>query len=131
MWFFLFLSSRRRHTRCALVTGVQTCALPICCYRTSRGPRHHVFTLPCWPSMIFFAWRALFAVTVTSKLSRTATVEIFAWNCLLILSPDSGRQYAARSEEHTSELQSLMRISYPVLCFKKNKKNRMNHNVKT
>src|SRR3546814_5421526 len=27
-WFFLF-SSRRRHTRCALVTGVQTCALPI------------------------------------------------------------------------------------------------------
>src|SRR3546814_3933564 len=27
---FFFLSSRRRHTRCALVTGVQTCALPIC-----------------------------------------------------------------------------------------------------
>src|SRR3546814_6168494 len=26
----LLLSSRRRHTRCALVTGVQTCALPIC-----------------------------------------------------------------------------------------------------
>src|SRR3546814_16197165 len=30
LWFFF--SSRRRHTRCALVTGVQTCALPI-----SRG----------------------------------------------------------------------------------------------
>src|SRR3546814_2089382 len=35
MWFvfivfiFFFFSSRRRHTRCALVTGVQTCALPI------------------------------------------------------------------------------------------------------
>src|SRR3546814_8235324 len=28
MFFFCF-SSRRRHTRCALVTGVQTCALPI------------------------------------------------------------------------------------------------------
>src|SRR3546814_7793664 len=27
-WYFCF-SSRRRHTRCALVTGVQTCALPI------------------------------------------------------------------------------------------------------
>src|SRR3546814_6006422 len=27
--FFVFFSSRRRHTRCALVTGVQTCALPI------------------------------------------------------------------------------------------------------
>src|SRR3546814_16870473 len=31
MFFYLvfFFSSRRRHTRCALVTGVQTCALPI------------------------------------------------------------------------------------------------------
>src|SRR3546814_3455461 len=27
--FFFFFSSRRRHTSCALVTGVQTCALPI------------------------------------------------------------------------------------------------------
>src|SRR3546814_4511546 len=27
--FIFFFSSRRRHTRCALVTGVQTCALPI------------------------------------------------------------------------------------------------------
>src|SRR3546814_9489200 len=37
---FFFFSSRRRHTRCALVTGVQTCALPI--YRpfgTTDGPR--------------------------------------------------------------------------------------------
>src|SRR3546814_20918434 len=31
MWnCVFFFSSRRRHTRCALVTGVQTCALPIC-----------------------------------------------------------------------------------------------------
>src|SRR3546814_21196633 len=30
LWFIFFVvSSRRRHTRCALVTGVQTCALPI------------------------------------------------------------------------------------------------------
>src|SRR3546814_459488 len=29
MFCFFFFSSRRRHTRCALVTGVQTCALPI------------------------------------------------------------------------------------------------------
>src|SRR3546814_7816732 len=49
-----FFSSRRRHTRCALVTGVQTCALPIsfalpagacplpggwsCCLLRVRGP---------------------------------------------------------------------------------------------
>src|SRR3546814_4914032 len=31
------------------------------------------------------------------------------------------RQFAARSEEHTSELQSLMRISYAVFCLKKKK----------
>src|SRR3546814_6410239 len=29
MLMMFFVSSRRRHTRCALVTGVQTCALPI------------------------------------------------------------------------------------------------------
>src|SRR3546814_9071131 len=32
----------------------------------------------------------------------------------------------ARSEEHTSELQSLMRISYAVFCLKKKQKNRTN-----
>src|SRR3546814_2337129 len=36
-----FFSSRRRHTSCALVTGVQTCALPIspCCRWASSGRR--------------------------------------------------------------------------------------------
>src|SRR3546814_2313714 len=33
-----FFSSRRRHTRCALVTGVQTCALPI--FGAFAGLRH-------------------------------------------------------------------------------------------
>src|SRR3546814_1068780 len=32
-----FFSSRRRHTRCALVTGVQTCALPISFYEAVPG----------------------------------------------------------------------------------------------
>src|SRR3546814_5404984 len=32
-----FFSSRRRHTRCALVTGVQTCALPIYRCRAAQG----------------------------------------------------------------------------------------------
>src|SRR3546814_5754260 len=36
----VFFSSRRRHTRCALVTGVQTCALPI--YVVTTG----TFTIP-------------------------------------------------------------------------------------
>src|SRR3546814_1565899 len=34
-----------------------------------------------------------------------------------------GLAYARRSEEHTSELQSLMRISYAVFCLKKKKTN--------
>src|SRR3546814_2560254 len=34
----LFCSSRRRHTRCALVTGVQTCALPIYVYVSTLQP---------------------------------------------------------------------------------------------
>src|SRR3546814_5533370 len=34
-----------------------------------------------------------------------------------------GRNRAGRSEEHTSELQSLMRISYAVFCLKKKKEN--------
>src|SRR3546814_10553354 len=33
----------------------------------------------------------------------------------------------ARSEEHTSELQSLMRISYAVFCLKKKKQNKQHH----
>src|SRR3546814_9219917 len=36
--------------------------------------------------------------------------------------PRQGRNEQARSEEHTSELQSLMRISYAVFCLKKKKK---------
>src|SRR3546814_7973678 len=38
--------------------------------------------------------------------------------------PPKARVY--RSEEHTSELQSLMRISYAVFCLKKKKTNRTN-----
>src|SRR3546814_1910002 len=35
--------------------------------------------------------------------------------------------YSGRSEEHTSELQSLMRISYAVFCLKKKKNNNETH----
>src|SRR3546814_17372208 len=37
---YFFFSSRRRHTRCALVTGAQTCALPICIGITSEAVVH-------------------------------------------------------------------------------------------
>src|SRR3546814_6048692 len=41
MFWLFFFSSRRRHTRCALVTGVQTCALPIlrAAFDPAGGPR--------------------------------------------------------------------------------------------
>src|SRR3546814_420712 len=37
-YLVFFFSSRRRHTRCALVTGVQTCALPICSIGSGANP---------------------------------------------------------------------------------------------
>src|SRR3546814_15743410 len=40
----LFFSSRRRHTRCALVTGVQTCALPISRQQDNAEPRERQMT---------------------------------------------------------------------------------------
>src|SRR3546814_6053236 len=42
---------------------------------------------------------------------------------LIAVALDSNRDLRVRSEEHTSELQSLMRISYAVFCLKKNKHN--------
>src|SRR3546814_10272140 len=55
VFFFFFFSSRRRHTSCALVTGVQTCALPISgCYRgrrraTGTGRAARALGRNCWP----------------------------------------------------------------------------------
>src|SRR3546814_7079373 len=43
------------------------------------------------------------------------------WSRLARPSPSASAQGSARSEEHTSELQSLMRISYAVFCLKKKK----------
>src|SRR3546814_8198114 len=43
VYIIFFLSSRRRHTRCALVTGVQTCALPIFNPACSSPPWREIF----------------------------------------------------------------------------------------
>src|SRR3546814_3423735 len=50
---------------------------------------------------------------------RTARREVLAFRDL---------QAAQRSEEHTSELQSLMRISYAVFCLKKKKNTTQQYN---
>src|SRR3546814_5242527 len=55
------------------------------------------------------------------KRLQTAGVTA-AWQVPLFL-PTRFLDARTRSEEHTSELQSLMRISYAVFCLKKKKKN--------
>src|SRR3546814_1066144 len=45
-----------------------------------------------------------------------------------VVMSDHEAEPARRSEEHTSELQSLMRISYAVFCLKKKNKLRKQHN---
>src|SRR3546814_5992202 len=44
---------------------------------------------------------------------------------------DGAFEFERRSEEHTSELQSLMRISYAVFCLKKKTPNHLNHTTAT
>src|SRR3546814_7994633 len=71
---------------------------------------------------------------------RTGAAELQPWpqeyGCGRGEAPPSHRQArragGSRSEEHTSELQSLMRISYAVFCLKKKKhtkKTKINHNT--
>src|SRR3546814_14627351 len=54
MFFILFFSSRRRHTRCALVTGVQTCARPISKVVATNGEpaSGRISTTPLAPTRI-------------------------------------------------------------------------------
>src|SRR3546814_2923787 len=48
---------------------------------------------------------------------------------VLMLAPNIGDRGGDRSEEHTSELQSLMRISYAVFCLKKKKRYFANRSI--
>src|SRR3546814_7691694 len=119
-----FFSSRRRHTRCALVTGVQTCALPISA--TDHGhPSAATADLDRADAERLYA-------KVRSGDFTAAEAELFRAQMLTEMarmSLDDGMTLQIhpgvyrRSEEHTSELQSLMRISYAVFCLKKKKTN--------
>src|SRR3546814_7870091 len=54
---------------------------------------------------------------------RPGAAPAAAGRCAAVLGPDAARHLRRpRSEEHTSELQSLMRISYAVFCLKKKTK---------
>src|SRR3546814_1987325 len=67
---FFFLSSRSRHTRCALVTGVQTCALPISGWYFGIWIAHTVFALP----FCIFLLRNFF-ITLPRDLIEAARVD--------------------------------------------------------
>src|SRR3546814_1567172 len=104
--FDFFCSSRRRHTRCALVTGVQTCALPI-----SRGstPMPDA-VIPGRNPAPGYARKPDHIVSLKPAGQRV-TVRLGGE---VIAETDRAVLCEERSEEHTSELQSLMRISYDV-----------------
>src|SRR3546814_1396694 len=125
-----FVSSRRRHTRCALVTGVQTCALPICL--TIKVSMRTTSYTPL-VSIIDLLMDAVFAVDADAYVvfASASCERIFGYtpqemvgkNMFDMMAPEDRERtrqsvVEVRSEEHTSELQSLMRIPYAVFCLK-------------
>src|SRR3546814_5517743 len=144
MYSGFFFSSRRRHTRCALVTGVQTCALPISEERELPVGEigDIVLRLPLAPGCLPTLWRrhghfqdaylsqhpGYYTTGDAGLVDADGFVHVMSRVDDIInvaghrLSTGAIEQIvAARSEEHTSELQSLMRISYAVFCLKKKK----------
>src|SRR3546814_4986336 len=133
---FFFFSSRRRHTSCALVTGVQTCALPISAPGSQgilqRGGigmfrRQPVIEREDGDAEPFGQPRGDCPMGARRAADIAAAMQVQqhpAAPGLLRPQPFAThrRLDALRSEEHTSELQSLMRISYAVFCLKKKKK---------
>src|SRR3546814_2258316 len=79
--------------------------------RIRRKSQRHCSTAYCWPAPS----RAISCLILFSVLARRAQSR----GVLAVIGSVSSER---RSEEHTSELQSLMRISYAVFCLKKKKK---------
>src|SRR3546814_6642951 len=145
-----FFSSRRRHTRCALVTGVQTCALPI--YVPGSADADAARWLNAYPDLpvsrelrrqwlIDIAGRSDWPLFLAQDdpASSDPTLICYRWQARIASTPDAPELRSSllafwsdapqmpsacnppfdRSEEHTSDLQSLMRISYAVFRLKK------------
>src|SRR3546814_9056346 len=118
--FRFFFSSRRRHTSCALVTGVQTCALPICAvlYGDTADGSWYFDLLKKQDDVSELRDMLIFGQSFASGGGAADPKAAVA-----ALSDDAEicgcNGVTKRSEEHTSELQSLMRISYAVFCLKK------------
>src|SRR3546814_5962500 len=67
-WYRFFFASRRRHTRCALVTGVQTCALPI-----SAPAARWIAVASARPAAAKTVWGALHATAATAGYRNRRT----------------------------------------------------------
>src|SRR3546814_2214881 len=108
-------------TRCALVTGVQTFARPILPHtRLYAGERLRALRRGLVLGQPAMAARLGLSVSYLSQLENDARPLTAA--VITALRRHHPAETAAiegeRSEEHTSELQSLMRISYAVFCLK-------------
>src|SRR3546814_3069545 len=82
-----------------------------------RRPPRSTRTDTLFPYTTLF--RSLFPVASPTLLNARPLRSVRELADHVILHADNGRE---RSEEHTSELQSLMRISYAVFCLKKKNK---------
>src|SRR3546814_7626767 len=130
--YVVFFSSRRRHTRCALVTGVQTCALPISAPPAARAGRRSAPASACRkrrggacpPDRLRKnrPFRSCRPHVGGTNLFGQQGKHCFQFRANVPISFSRWTNVTIRSEEHTSELQSLMRISYAVFCLKKKKK---------
>src|SRR3546814_7547673 len=83
--YFSF-SSRRRHTRCALVTGVQTCALPICGERMLAAVIVVVMVVVLSMRAQLHRWVDRLDETEIHSIARLALITIV----ILPLLPDTG-----------------------------------------
>src|SRR3546814_8910446 len=75
------------------------------------------------PGIAGFGAAAQTALQDLPRLQRLVELRNNFEKQISMLAPEAKIFGAARSEEHTSELQSLMRISYAVFCLKKKKIN--------
>src|SRR3546814_9705008 len=141
------LARRRRDTRCALVTGVQTWALPILAatldgrtaapdgtsqWITGADARADAHSLRAESDAVVVGAGTVRADDPSLTVRDAPAPRGDPLRVVLGEAPPgakvhpcierSGDLGAIRSEEHTSELQSLMRISYAVFCLKKTKK---------
>src|SRR3546814_8994094 len=121
IYLLFFFSSRRRHTRCALVTGVQTCALPI----SGKARVIHLDVAALAFHRRHEETQRVGAILV-DQAERIDDIALRFRHLRPIGRADEAVEIERlprhfRSEEHTSELQPLMRISYAVFCLKKKK----------